>query len=330
MAAAACGSGAELLAKTAAFPADVTCSQISERMRASAARDAKSTAAPWGMVWELPGGDVQVSAVPMARGDQSMGFLVLVHDLSFIERREAKTRKFVILGFGILAVAASLLTVVAARLSRRGFRTELRRFILGKSKDKEFLPVVRDVRELVDRIAAERETDGQRGGWSPQRLKQTQVRYFPGETVVVLANREPYIHQRQPDGTVKVMRPASGLVTAVEPVLRACSGVWVAHGCGSADRDVVDENDHIRVPPGEDSYALRRVWLTPDEERGYYYGLSNEGLWPLCHLAHARPIFGSEDWATYQKVNRRFADAVCKEASIARPTSATSATCTTG
>jgi trehalose 6-phosphate synthase len=315
MAAAACGPGATLLAQTPTFPADLNCLHISERMRAAAGHDVKAVGTPWGMVWELPGGDVQVSAVPMARGDQLVGFLVLVHDLSFIERREAKTRKFVILGFGILAVAASLITVVAARLSRRGFRAELRRFILGKSKDKEFLPIVRDVRELVDRIAAEREMDGQGGAWSPQRLKQTLVRHFPGEKVVVLANREPYIHQRQPDGTIKVMHPASGLVTAVEPVLRACSGVWVAHGSGSADRDVVDQNDHIRVPPGEESYDLRRVWLTPDEERGYYYGLANEGLWPLCHLAHARPIFRSEDWATYEAVNRKFADAVCKEAS---------------
>jgi trehalose 6-phosphate synthase len=315
MAAAACGPGATLLAQTPTFPADLNCLHISERVRAAAGHDVKAVGTPWGMVWELPGGDVQVSAVPMARGDQSVGFLVLVHDLSFIERREAKTRKFVILGFGILAVGASLITVVAARLSRRGFRAELRRFILGKSKDKEFLPIVQDVRELVDRIAAEREMDGQGGAWSPQRLKQTLVRHFPGEKVVVLANREPYIHQRQPDGTIKVMHPASGLVTAVEPVLRACSGVWVAHGSGSADRDVVDQNDHIRVPPGEESYDLRRVWLTPDEERGYYYGLSNEGLWPLCHLAHARPIFRSEDWATYEAVNRRFADALCKEAS---------------
>ena len=315
MAAAACGPDATVLAQTPTFPADLNCLHISERMRAAAGHEVKAVGAPWGMVWELPGGDVQVSAVPMARGDQSMGFLVLVHDLSFIERREAKTRKFVILGFGILAVAASLITVVAARLSRRGFRAELRRFILGKSKDKEFLPIVQDVRELVDRIAAEREMDGQGGAWSPQRLKQTLVRHFPGEKVVVLANREPYIHQRQPDGTVKVMHPASGLVTAVEPVLRACSGVWVAHGSGSADRDVVDQNDHIRVPPGEESYDLRCVWLTPDEERGYYYGLANEGLWPLCHLAHARPIFRSEDWATYEAVNRRFADAVCKESS---------------
>jgi len=96
--------------------------------------------------------------------------------------------------------------------------------------------------------------------------------------------------------------------------LRACSGVWIAHGSGSADRAVVDSKDHVRVPPGEESYVLRRVWLSEQEERGYYYGLANEGLWPLCHLAHARPIFRSTDWASYEAVNRRFADAVCDEA----------------
>jgi trehalose 6-phosphate synthase len=317
MAAAACGPDTALLARTASFPVGLSCSQIAERMRASAAagHGRKATDDPWSMEWAMSEGDVQVSAMPLVRDNQPTGFLVLIHDLSYIERREAKTRKFVIIGFGILAVSAAFITIIAAHMSRRGFRTELRRFILGKSHNKDFLPLVRDVRELVDRIAAEREMDGQGGAWSPQRLKQTLVRHFPGERVIVLANREPYIHQRQPDGSIKVMHPASGLVTAVEPVLRACSGVWIGHGSGSADRDVVDREDHIRVPPGEDSYDLRRVWLTPDEERGYYYGLSNEGLWPLCHLAHARPIFRSEDWDAYVAVNRRFADAVCKEAS---------------
>jgi len=136
----------------------------------------------------------------------------------------------------------------------------------------------------------------------------------PGEKVMVLANREPYIHERGSDGTVQIRHPASGLVAAIEPVLRACSGVWIAHGSGSADRTVVDNKDHVRVPPGEESYELRRVWLSEQEERGYYYGLANEGLWPLCHLAHARPIFRGTDWATYEAVNRRFAEAVCDEA----------------
>jgi trehalose 6-phosphate synthase len=268
----------------------------------------------WGWVWDLPGGNVHVSAVPLVQNELQPGFLVLVHDLSFVERREAKTRSFLLIAFGLLALGASVITIVAARLSWRGFRKELLRFIQGESRRKEFLPIIRDVRELVERLAAERELDGQSGAWSPQRLKQTLVRHFPGEKVIVLANREPYIHSRAKDGSLEIQHPASGLVTAVEPVLRACSGVWVAHGSGSADRESVDRSDHVRVPPDEKSYSLRRVWLTAEEERGYYYGLSNEGLWPLCHLAHMRPIFRSDDWAAYKAVNLKFAEAVCKEA----------------
>jgi trehalose 6-phosphate synthase len=96
-------------------------------------------------------------------------------------------------------------------------------------------------------------------------------------------------------------------------VIQACSGVWVAHGSGSADRDTVDDNDRVRVPPGEESYHIRRVWLSVDEEKGFYYGFANEGLWPLCHLAHARPTFRNDDWKYYQSVNAKFADAVCAE-----------------
>jgi trehalose-6-phosphate synthase len=103
-------------------------------------------------------------------------------------------------------------------------------------------------------------------------------------------------------------------VTAVEPVMRACSGTWIAHGSGSADREVVDRGDRVAVPPGHDDYWLRRIWLTPEEEQGYYYGFANEGLWPLCHVAHVRPVFRESDWQAYRAVNQRFADAVVAEA----------------
>jgi len=107
--------------------------------------------------------------------------------------------------------------------------------------------------------------------------------------------------------------PASGVVTAIEPVLVACDGTWIAHGSGSADREFSDEFDHQRVPPERPSYTLRRVWLSREEEKGYYQGFANEGLWPLCHIAHTRPVFRPEDWVQYQRVNRRFADAVLQE-----------------
>jgi trehalose 6-phosphate synthase len=145
------------------------------------------------------------------------------------------------------------------------------------------------------------------------RLKQTLNRHLHGERVVILANREPYIHQHAAGGGIEVLHPASGLVTALEPIMRACSGVWVAHGGGDADRETVDRYDHVRVPPEEESYHIRRVWLSDEELQGYYYGFSNEGLWPLCHVAHARPVFRAEDWRQYSIVNQKFADAVCEE-----------------
>jgi trehalose 6-phosphate synthase len=67
------------------------------------------------------------------------------------------------------------------------------------------------------------------------------------------------------------------------------------------------------VPPGEKLYTTRRVWLSQEEEAGYYYGFSNEGLWPLCHVADARPTFRVKDYETYRAVNEKFADAVCDE-----------------
>ena len=217
------------------------------------------------------------------------------------------------MGFGFLAAAASAVTIIAARLSWRGWSNELRRFLQGGTQRPEFQPILRDVRELVDRIVAEKEADHEGGAWTPQRLKQTLNRYLHGEKLVIVANREPYIHERAKDGSITILHPASGLVTALEPVMRACSGVWIAHGSGSADRDTADAKGRVKVPPGEESYFVRRVWLAPEEEKGYYYGFANEGLWPLCHIAHARPIFRSEDWEYYQAVNQKFADAVCAE-----------------
>ncbi len=240
-------------------------------------------------------------------------FLVLIHDLSFAERREAKSQQFLLLAFGFLALAASGVTIVAARLSWRGWNQELRRLLRGGPQRAEFQPILSDVRDLVDRIVAEKETDREGGDWTPQRLRHTLNRYLHGEKVVIVANREPYIHERTAGGEIVVVHPASGLVTALEPVVRACSGVWIAHGSGSADRETSDHSGRVAVPPGENEYLIRRVWLSPEEEKGYYYGFANEGLWPLCHIAHARPVFRSEDWAHYQTVNQRFADTVCAE-----------------
>jgi trehalose 6-phosphate synthase len=189
--------------------------------------------------------------------------------------------------------------------------------------------VARDARSsLSSRLAGLLHTDspdvphphGTLGGtWTAARLKQVLWQSLHGERVIVAANREPRIHELAADGSISVRHPASGLVTALEPVMRACSGVWVAHGSGSADRAVADRHGRIQVESVGSSYLLRRVWLTEEEEQGYYYGFSNEALWPLCHLAHAHPVFRRGDWAHYQRINQRFAEAVVAEADCDDP-----------
>lgn len=308
MAAAACDTDLGLLAATPGFPEAFGCRRVAGHL-GPAGEDWPA----WEAIERLPGGRVHVGAIPLLDGARPLGFLVLVHDLSYVERREAKTQEFLLLAFGVLAAAASALTIVAARLSWRGWSNQLRRFLRTGTERPEFRPLLRDVRELVERIVADREVEGEHGAWTPQRLKQTLNRHLHGERVVILANREPYVHERSGGGSVQVLHPASGLVTALEPVMRACSGTWIAHGSGSADRETADLRGRVRVPPGEESYWIRRVWLSAEEEQGYYYGFSNEGLWPLCHLAHNRPVFRSEDWKHYRAVNERFAEALAEE-----------------
>jgi len=133
-----------------------------------------------------------------------------------------------------------------------------------------------------------------------------------GAKLIVVSNREPWLHERVPDG-IRAIRPASGLTTAIEPIVRAVGGTWIAHGSGSADRMVVDEKGRIGLPEENPKYTLRRIWLSRKEENGYYYGVSNTALWPLCHIVYERPKFSRADWEIYKSVNRRFCDAVLEE-----------------
>ena len=148
--------------------------------------------------------------------------------------------------------------------------------------------------------------------WTGERLKEFVKDILKNRKIVVVSNREPYIHSKS-GNKISSSIPASGMVTAIEPMMEACGGTWIAHGSGNADKLVVDTDNKVRVPPGEPKYNLKRVWLTDGEEKGYYYGFSNEGLWPLCHIAHTRPIFRKEDWEEYKKVNLKFAQAVLSE-----------------
>lgn len=145
-----------------------------------------------------------------------------------------------------------------------------------------------------------------------QTLRRLVRRTLGDRRFVVVSNREPYIHTYR-DGALQVLRPASGLTVALDPVMQAVGGVWVAHGSGEADRDVVDARGRVRVPPDKPRYTLKRVWLSKEQEEGYYYGYANAALWPLCHVAYRRPVFRQSDWETYREVNALFADAVAEE-----------------
>jgi trehalose-6-phosphate synthase len=148
--------------------------------------------------------------------------------------------------------------------------------------------------------------------WNKEYLKKTIHEKIGDHKFIIVSNREPFIHQYSDEG-IQCITPASGMVTALYPIVKSCGGIWIAHGSGEADRDVVDDHDHIAVPPENPSFTLRRIWLTREEEKGFYYGYANEGLWPLCHIVYIRPTFRENDWQHYVRVNQKFADAVLQE-----------------
>lgn len=304
-----CSTSGELVRHTARYPKDLSCEEASS---IAAGRDPEL---------RIEGGPVHVSFHPISGEIGPVGNLVLMHDLSFIERRSLDTRRYLIAMIGGLGAAIALMTVIVAQLSWRGWVSGARALLRGEGlvrpmvpPSPELAPLAADLRQrLRDLEDAYRREQRPQEGWSAERLQMLLRTQLRGDQVIVVSNREPYIHEKR-DGRLTVHRPASGLVTAVEPVMRACSGTWIAHGGGSGDREAVDRHDRVALPPGEDDYLLRRLWLTREQEQGYYYGFANEGLWPLCHVAHVRPVFRRADWEAYREVNQMFADAVVQEA----------------
>jgi trehalose-6-phosphate synthase len=274
---------------------------------------------------------VHILALPVRRQDEVLGGLAVVTDVSYIRAQillvwrqtffRVLAQVFLIVLITLLIVRWSMAGPIArAALWMRALRTGKIPFRQEVPDLDMFRPLAREVATMAEslnhaRNAAENEARLREAGesmWTADRLSvQLRARLDDGHLFVV-SNREPYMHQR--DGkTLNVVVPPSGLVTALEPVLDACDGTWIAHGSGNADAEVVDAHDRLRVPPDDPRYSLRRVWLTKEEEEGYYYGFANEGLWPLCHIAHTRPLFRAADWQHYQDVNRKFMDAVLEE-----------------
>ncbi|MGH8661931.1 MAG: trehalose-6-phosphate synthase [Burkholderiales bacterium] len=308
-----CDKSARLVYATRGFPATVRCP----------APDAPAQAE----LLQRPDGPLHVAINPVTLEGETLGELVIVHDMSFVQRRSADTKKYVFYLFATIAAVVALITVVIAEVSWRGWVAGIKALISGEGpllspgevRAPELRPIAKDLQALVRELEIERRSrDESQVTWAPDALRRILREDLKGDEVLIVSNREPYVHVRK-QNVIEIQRPASGLVTALEPVMRACSGTWIAHGSGSADREAVDGADHVMVPPERPAYRIRRVWLTQEEEQGYYYGFANEGLWPLCHIAHVRPVFRAPDWEHYRTVNRRFADVVVDEAHTEDP-----------
>jgi trehalose-6-phosphate synthase len=275
---------------------------------------------------QLPSGSVQVSRFDFDNAQPRPFRVLMLHDLSFVDRRKRTARDFVLVFVGISVLLLALLIVLVAWLQLRRWAQVLigdirgKRFLDNAQSGATSLPILSQVRKVLAEAEEKQRLEIDfRENWTPQALQQVVRDYLNSAQVIIVSNREPYIHNFNADHVPVVQVPASGMVTALEPIMRACSGVWIAHGAGSADRETVDRYDQLRVPPDDPSYTLRRVWLTPEQEQGYYYGFSNEGLWPLCHLAYVRPAFRASDWRAYEQVNAKFADVVATEAKSDSP-----------
>ncbi len=272
-------------------------------------------------------------AIPLHQDGHPAGAMVLIEDAGYIRSEAANVwlQTFWHIAASVILIVGVTFVMVRWFLMRPITRLaeRLRLLRMGHAADgidhraedlALFTPLAREMKTITEslvkaRAAAAAEARLREAGenvWTAERLTVHVRERIGSSRIFVVSNREPYMHVKQGRETVCVV-PPSGLVTAVEPMLRACDGVWIALGSGSEDKYNVDENDRLRVPPDDPRYTLRRVWLSAEEEAGYYDGFANEGLWPLCHIAHTRPIFRASDWAAYQRVNHKFAQAVLQE-----------------
>jgi trehalose-6-phosphate synthase len=279
----------------------------------------------------LDGKPTHVYILPILDDSEVEGALAIFHDASFIKVQTTRLWRGTFLNLLAEAVFIALVTFLIVRWSIMGpiaratkwmseVRAGRRDGQSGLENEDLFKPLAREVTHLAKNLEAARAAAEEEARlrvtaealWTPERLRLHVRSKLGDRPFFVISNREPYMHTYS-GKNVSVTVPASGLVTAIEPILRTCQGMWLAHGSGDADRQTVDERDCLAVPPDEPQYTLKRVWLSKEEEEGYYFGFSNEGLWPLCHIAHTRPIFRAKDWEHYQAVNRKFTEALIQE-----------------
>jgi trehalose-6-phosphate synthase len=284
-----------------------------------------------GNFFTVEGRNIYQYVRPVNRADISYKAIVLYTDAGYITKVISSIwfRNFV--RWFIQAFLVSLVTLL---IIRWGIFSPINKIVdwakavrtgnIGQIKSKPHLkfldPLHKEIENIVKamyeaKATAEEEARLRTSAeaiWTPERLKVEMGNLLQKKKMIVVSNREPYMHIHA-GKEIKCIVPASGMITAMEPILKACSGLWIASGTGDADKETVNKNDKVEVPPEEPKYTLKRLWLTKEEEDHFYYGFSNEGLWPLCHIAHTRPTFRKDDWLFYKKVNEDFARAVLDE-----------------
>ncbi|MGE5284498.1 MAG: alpha,alpha-trehalose-phosphate synthase (UDP-forming) [Actinomycetota bacterium] len=276
---------------------------------------------------------IYLYAFPLASGEETIGVLTLFNNASYIDVRLEEIWRRNLISFLVLSILVVSITLLVVRWSitgpiaqLAGWMRDLRTGKIRSTKpavpklDAALDPLISEASRMAKSLTVARARADKvssqpvraESPWTADRLRDHMRAELGGKKLYLVSNREPYMHEKDGPG-IRCIVPAGGLVTALDPVMRVCDGLWIAHGSGDADRETVDGDSKLRVPPGEPSYTLKRVWLTREEEDGYYFGFSNEGLWPLCHITHNRPEFRLEDWTYYRKVNEKFADALLEE-----------------
>lgn len=277
------------------------------------------------------GRSVRIRADRLLREDgETAGTFVVAHDATFIDER---ARARLIQGLVVVSITAAMLSALVVAITWLAYDRPLHHLADWmrrlRIEDSSALPptwlpstqLASESHRLAASYRAARTATFQDAHeaarsdrvWTSGRLRTHALDCLGiGNQLIVVSSREPYLHVRR-DGQIRSLVPPGGLVTSLDPVLQACGGVWIAHGTGDADRETADAAGRLTVPPADPRYTLRRLWMTPAENDAYY-GCCNDAIWPMCLLAHERPIFRTSDWQHYVAMNRRFADAVLEEA----------------
>jgi trehalose-6-phosphate synthase len=270
-------------------------------------------------------------SAPLSFEQRTVGYILFIYNATYIDDDITRIWESNFIGTFIQTFLIIIITILVVRWSVTGHIKQITRWIknlrIGKVVQHHTIPEAVFLKPLTDEVTlmansltaaknAAREEAKLRikseSIWTAEKLREQMTNEIGNKSLFVISNREPFIHTKV-NGKIEYGIPPGGLVTALDPILRSCGGVWIAQGTGDADMETTDENGRLSVPPDEPEYTLHRVFLSKEEENGYYYGFSNEGLWPLCHITHTRPIFRLEDWEQYQKVNQKFADVLIEE-----------------